>query len=103
MKKNNKPSTHANANSKHITLVKDLKDLLFTRANSAANKIAFRYRLSHNEIRNVTFAQFADEVSELSKFLLQQDLQNEHIAIIGNNSYQWIVTFLQLPQPEMLQ
>ncbi|HHT25109.1 MAG TPA: AMP-binding protein [Clostridiaceae bacterium] len=96
MKKKYKPSPDANANSNHISLVSDMKDLLLSRAKSAANKIAFRYRISRNEIRNVTFAEFAEEVIALGRFLLQQDFQNKHIAIIGKNSYQWIVAFFAI-------
>ncbi|MGI6580084.1 MAG: AMP-binding protein [Saccharofermentanales bacterium] len=96
MKKRYKPSPNANANSNNISLVSDLKDLLISRAESAADKIAFQYRSSHHEIRNVTFAEFAKEVAELSKFLLEQGFENKHIAILGKNSYQWVVAFFAI-------
>ncbi|HHU53298.1 MAG TPA: AMP-binding protein [Clostridiaceae bacterium] len=96
MKKKYRPTLHANVNSQHISVVRDLRDLLISRAKSASNKIAFRYRVARNEIRNVTFAEFADEVTELSNFLLEQGFINKHIAIIGKNSYQWVLAFFAI-------
>ena len=96
MKKTYKPTPHANVNTNHISLVSDIKDLLTSRAKSASNKIAFRYRVSNNEIRDVTFVEFAAEVTELSRYLLQQGYENKHIAILGNNSYQWLVAFFAI-------
>ena len=46
------------------------------------------------EIIKVTYEQFQKDTYYLGTALATMDLLNSHIAIIGDNSYQWLTTYL---------
>ena len=45
---------------------------------------------------NITFTQFKSDVEALGTKLIEIGLQGENIAIIGNNSYQWVVAYFAI-------
>ena len=43
-----------------------------------------------------TYREFYDEVNDMGTWLYKQDLQGKHIAVIGENSYEWLVCFFAI-------
>lgn len=74
--------------------VTTLKQLLYRSANRYANRNAFRLKDSTGTIYGVTYDTFQKDVIALGTSLLESGLQNEKIAVIGKNSYQWAVSYL---------
>lgn len=54
---------------------------------------AFRIRTKES-YRSITFAQFYQDVLNLAAALELNDLAKSHLALIGENSYQWVVCYL---------
>lgn len=44
--------------------------------------------------RNITFSQFKDEVFALAAYLMKHKLNQAPVAVMGKNSYPWILTYM---------
>lgn len=85
--------------------IHDLKELLCAKANTIGDKTAFRIPSEKDIVTDVTYQQLLDDVTCLGTFLdshillsCQNDLSSSgirklHIAIIGENSYEWLAAF----------
>jgi long-chain acyl-CoA synthetase len=95
---------------------KDLRDLMRRAANDAGGKAAFAYQLGER-VYSHTFAQFKADVESLGTYFYSIGLKDgAKIAVMGENSYLWIVTYFaaatggniivpldkELPQDEIL-
>ncbi len=57
-----------------------------------AERTAFVYREKGTE-KSVTYKEFRNQVYSLGTALCQMDLKKAHVAIIGENSYSWILAY----------
>lgn len=73
----------------------DLKDLLSFCAKEYDSKTAFCYKASGEEIK-VSFKQLYDDVSAFCLHLYSKGCKNAHIALMGENSYEWIVAYFAI-------
>jgi long-chain acyl-CoA synthetase len=71
----------------------DLKELISYGAIHYKDRDAFLYR-DKNEIRHVTFTGFKDDVDALGTALYALGLKGGRIALLGENSYPWIVAYM---------
>ena len=72
---------------------KSLRDLVRRAANVAPGRPAFAYQLGERVIRH-TFSQFREDVESLGTFFYSLGLRDgAKIAVMGENSYYWIVTY----------
>lgn len=67
------------------------RELLAFCVNTHADKTAFQYSLK-KEIRSISFCEFYRDVVGLNVFFHDQGLTDCHIAVLGENSYEWILT-----------
>lgn len=74
--------------------VSDLRDMLFQSAKLHAAKPAFHLKDENGKIYSVTYETFKNDVEALGTKLLQMNLGNQKICVIGKNSYQWAVSYL---------
>ncbi|MGN0395161.1 MAG: AMP-binding protein, partial [Coprococcus sp.] len=58
--------------------------------------IAFTYSKGRNQTVKKTYKEFYDEVNTLGTWLHKKGLQGKHIAVIGENSYEWLVYFFAI-------
>lgn len=72
--------------------IRDLKDLLAVKAEAHPEKSAFVYPVEGGEM-NKDYIDLYNDVNALGTWMYGRKLQGKHIAIIGENSYEWIVTF----------
>ena len=73
--------------------VNDFKEFMKNCLSKYGDKIAFRYREKSVEIRK-TYSDLYDDVKFLGTSLLELGVKNLKVAVIGENSYEWIVTYL---------
>lgn len=73
----------------HIT---DLKQLVALRAEKTPERTAFQY-IEKKEIITVTYHQFRQDIEALCAFFFNYGLQSAKIAVLGENSYQWILAY----------
>lgn len=74
--------------------VSDLKDLLFRSAEKYSNRFAFKLKDSTGNIYGITYSKLKEDVISVGTAMLKLDLFAKKIAVIGKNSYNWIVSYL---------
>ena len=73
--------------------IRDLKDMLAVKAEAHPDKSAFIYPVKDGEMKK-DYVDLYNDVNALGTWMYARKLQGKNIAIIGENSYEWIVTFL---------
>ncbi len=74
--------------------LKNLKELIAYGAKEYNDAVAVKYREGKNEIVEITFKQFAEDVQGLGEYLISIGASNgDRIAVLGENSYPWIATY----------
>jgi len=75
--------------------IKDLKELLHYCRSRYGDKVAFRYRNEpHSEVESKTYTQFVRDVEYFGSSLLNMGMKGCRVAIIGENRYEWVVSYL---------
>lgn len=74
--------------------VSDLKDMLFKSAEKYANRFAFKLKDSTGKLYGITYSKFKEDVISLGTALIKLGLLSKKIAVIGKNSYNWVVSYL---------
>lgn len=77
-----------------VHAVTDLKDLLYKSAEKFKNRNAFKLKDKDGKIYGVKFIEFKNHVEALGTSLIDLNLNNKSIAVIGKNSYSWITSYL---------
>lgn len=75
----------------HHTLVYTTKELLNFCAKEHGEKEAFAYQDKRQDI-SVSFAKFKTDVDAFGSYLFNAGFKDSHIAVFGENSYEWILT-----------
>lgn len=73
----------------------DLKDLVSYCAEQYQEKKAFWYQEKKKE-KSINFRQLRDDIIAFGTYLYGIGMQNKHIAILGENSYAWIVSYFAI-------
>jgi len=77
--------------------VTDIKEMLQYSAKKYPNRALFKQKFNKNEpFREISFRQAEDDVYGLGTALMDLDLQEKNIGIIGKNSYQWCESYLAI-------
>lgn len=78
----------------NVPKISNLTELITLRYKSNPNDIAFSYT-KNNEVMKKTFRDVYNDVNNLKQYF-HKLYKNKHIALVGNNSYEWIITFLAI-------
>ena len=73
--------------------ISDLKDLILTKAADSPDKIAFVYPCETGEMRK-TYHDLKEDINAFGTWMYKNKIKDKHVAIIGKNSYEWLVAFL---------
>lgn len=73
--------------------ISDLKDLILTKAADSPDKIAFVYPCETGEMRK-TYHDVKEDINAFGTWMYKNKIKDKHVAIIGKNSYEWLVAFL---------
>lgn len=74
--------------------IEDLKDMLEKTTNKNSKKVAFRVKDNNGKIINKTYLDFKNDVQNLATKLIKMGLENQKVAVMGKNSYNWAVSYL---------
>jgi len=77
-----------------VTQISSIKELLELAVKESGDKIAFKYKGKDDRIVQVTYKQFDEDTKELGTALANIGMHDKHIAMIGENSYKWLVVYL---------
>ncbi len=75
-----------------------IKELFLGSIDKYANEVGFlEKRPGHKEFRNITYKEFGEDVIALGTALVEKlGLEGERIAVIGENSYEWAVSYFSV-------
>lgn len=75
--------------------ISDLKNMIDTSAEIFADKNAFLVKdTPGGKYRPIKFSMFKDDIDGLGTALMNLGLSDKKIAVIGENRYEWVVTYL---------
>lgn len=77
-----------------VTPVNSIRELLDMAEAEVPETIAFKYRIKDENIKEITYAEFVRDVNALGSALSELGVIGEHIAQIGENSYNWVNVYL---------
>lgn len=77
-----------------VSQISNLSEMLEKKAASIPERIAFRFRKGKNNIEEISYAQLYEDVKKAAAYTEATYGKNKHIAIIGENSYEWLLGFL---------
>ena len=70
--------------------VKNFRELV-KRYEGFGENIAFKYK-ENKELQEVTYSKFAEDIKKIAEVVLDSNIKR--VAVIGNNRYEWCVTYL---------
>lgn len=68
------------------------QELINLHVENTSNSIAFRY-IKNKITEEITYKEFRNQILCLSAFFHLEQIQNRHIALLGENSYEWILAY----------
>ena len=80
--------------------VKDYRDLVDYSCTHYAENIAYKYKKDYTakepEYIEKTYKQTGEDIKALSTTLLKLGLEGKKIVLVGNNSYEWCISYLAI-------
>ncbi|MCL1630352.1 AMP-binding protein [Sporolactobacillus sp. CPB3-1] len=71
----------------------DFREMIYASARKFGKKSAFQIKKKDGNYRYVTYAQFKEEFKALGTHFLDLGLHGRRIAVIGKNSYDWVLHY----------
>lgn len=86
--------------------VKDFREMIKYTVTKYPKNIAYKYKKDGN-LKNVqyvekTYEEVGNDIKALSTELLNRNLENKRIVVIGNNRYEWCITYLAVTSGNMV-
>lgn len=82
--------------NKNILEVTDLKDMLNKTRNLYGEKIGYKVKLNEGEYETYTHSEIRDMINYLGTALINLGLKDKRIAVIGENRYEWELSYLSV-------
>ncbi|MBQ3074564.1 MAG: AMP-binding protein [Clostridia bacterium] len=79
-----------------VSKIERIVDILTQAEAECPEKIAYKYRNAKQEIVEVNYKTFGEDVRALGSALSDLGVDKEHIAIVAENSYNWINVYLSV-------
>jgi len=76
-----------------VTQITSISDMLEKKAASIPAQTAFRFRKGKDGIETRTFAEVYQESRRAASLVEENFGKGQHIAVIGENSYEWLIAF----------
>ena len=75
--------------------INDLRDMIYSSAEIFGSKPAFLVKdVPGGKYRPISYIQLKEDINDLGTRLIDMGLKGKKIAVIGENSYKWVVTYL---------
>lgn len=82
-----------------VTKINTIKDIIDIAVKEDGDKIAFEYKNDiEKNVEKVTYKEFKEDINKLGTALSTINALDKHIAVIGDNSYNWITVYLTVLQ-----
>ena len=73
--------------------IASISEMLELKAKTATDSVAFRFRKGRDQIEEKTYSDVYREVRKAASWIERNIGKNQHIAVIGENSYEWLIAF----------
>ncbi len=87
-------------------VVKNYREMIEYSVKNYANKVAYKYKkngdLKHIEYVEKTYKQVGEDIKAFSTELLKKGLEYKKVILIGNNRYEWCVSYLAVTSGNMI-
>jgi len=77
-----------------IRTISDLKDMLEQSSKLFGGRDAFWLKTKDESYKGITYSKFKDDVDSLGTALINKGFKGKFIAVLGENRYEWCVTYL---------
>lgn len=78
-----------------VRLITDLKDMMLQSVELYGERTAFRFRdTPRSQVKSITYREALDDMNALGSALVKMMPGRPKVAIIGENRYEWIISFL---------
>ena len=71
---------------------KDLKDTINSVAKDFANDTVFKYNRDGKKVE-ISYSRFKKDIDALGTYFLKNGYEGKRIAVYGENSYEWVITY----------
>lgn len=88
----NKPYTSPDA----FPIYRTFREMLEDKALHRPNDIAFQYLVGRKEMVSHTYREFYQQVLYLGTYMLKRGIRGRKIALVGENSYQWLLCYFAI-------
>ena len=75
-----------------VKSIRNLKELVYTVAEKYGDSSAFTFE-RNNDVISISYREFKSDVDALGTAFIEDSVKNTKIAVIGENSYEWILTY----------
>ena len=86
--------------------IKNFKELIERSAEKYADNVAYKFKRNlgkkNEKVIEKTYKEIEEEVEALGTVLLDMGLENKKIALIGNNRYEWCVSYFAITTSNMV-
>lgn len=79
-----------------VRRITSLRQLILENADQFGTQAAFRYRVNKDDIREVSYAGLKTSIDAYGTYLLAKGFREKKIAIMGENSYEWLLSFFSV-------
>lgn len=79
-----------------VARIRSVADMLETKARTIPDTVAFRFRKGRDGIEEKTYRDVYEEVRNVASWIRQTYGTGKHVAVIGENSYEWLIAFFSL-------
>ena len=87
-------------------VIKNYREMIEYSIEKYADKVAYKYKkngdLKHVEYVEKTYKQVGKDIKAFATALLNRNLEHKKIVVIGNNRYEWCVTYLAVTSGNMI-
>ncbi len=80
----------------YLPKLDNIRQMLEQKAIAVPDEIAFRYMVKHKTLVEKTYRDFYQEVRWLGSYLLKRGVRGRKIALMGENSYQWLLAYFAI-------
>ena len=80
--------------NREVRQIRDLKDMLVQSAELYGDNEAFYLKSNDGTYKGITYREFKREVDSFGTALVDLGLKGKSIAVIGENRYEWCLTYL---------
>ena len=78
----------------NVRAIKNLKDMVEQSNNLFGEKDAFLIKISDDNYRGIKYSEFKSDLDAFGTALMNLGLKGKKVALIGENRYEWCITYL---------